>query len=65
MNPIKHFLGAVFYWTYDRGSWQWEISCLVIILIIFATPQDFLQRYTNNPLTPDQIRSAVVHFFKH
>ncbi len=63
MKAIKNFLGAVFYWTYDRGSWQWDISCLVFIMIIFATPQGFFEHYSNNPLTPDQIRSAVKHFF--
>jgi hypothetical protein len=65
MNVIKKFLGAIFYWTYDRGSWQWDLSCLVFIIIIFTTPPEFFDRYTNNPLTPDQIRSAVATFLQN
>jgi hypothetical protein len=65
MNAIKKVLGAIFYWTYDRGSWQWDLSCLVFIIIIFATPQDYFDRFTNNPLTSDQIRSAVATFLKN
>jgi hypothetical protein len=43
------------YWTYDRGSWQWDVSCLIFIVIIFATPANFLESYTRNPLDPDQL----------
>jgi hypothetical protein len=65
MNAIKKFLGAIFYWTYDRGSWQWDISCLVFIIIIFTTSRDFFDRYTYNALTPEQIRSAIAHFLQN
>jgi hypothetical protein len=37
----------------------------VFIIIIFTTPPEFFDRYTNNPLTPDQIRSAVVAFLQN
>jgi hypothetical protein len=65
MNSIKKFLGAIFYWTYDRGTWQWDISCLVFIIIIFTTPREFFDRYTYNALSPDQIRSAITTFLKN
>jgi hypothetical protein len=65
MNTIKRFLGAIFYWTYERGSWQWDLSCLVFIIIIFTTPREFFDRYTNNPLAPDQIRSAIATFLQN
>ena len=63
MNPLARFLRATFYWTYSRGSWQWDIYCLAIIAVIFLTPKDFLESYTRIPLVPDQIRSAVAKFF--
>jgi len=62
MNAIKRFFVAIFYWTYDRGTWQWDISCLVFIIIIFTTPREFFDRYTYNALSPDQIRSAIAAF---
>jgi hypothetical protein len=59
---IKHFLYRAFYWTYERGSWQWDVSCLVFILIIFTTPSDFLSQYTLHPLTPREIHSILRDF---
>lgn len=59
MNSIWRFVRAIFYWSYPRGSWQWELMSLAIIVTIFATPQDFLQHYTRHPLTPEQIRQMI------
>jgi|GEM_PF-3181142 len=60
---MGRFLYRVFFWTYERGSWQWDISCLVFILIIFTTPADFLMNFTRNPMTPDEIHGMIRHFF--
>ncbi len=29
----------VLFWTYDRGSWQYDIIVLVILVFIFVSPQ--------------------------
>ncbi|HSE41720.1 MAG TPA: hypothetical protein VLH08_13235 [Acidobacteriota bacterium] len=65
MNTFRRFFVAILYWTYPRGTWQWDIYCLVIILIIFSTPQDFLESYTRYPMTPDEIRKTLAAFFQH
>ncbi len=57
---IGRFLYRAFYWTYDRGSWQWDISCLIFLLIIFTTPHDFLLDFTLHPLTSNQIHEILV-----
>jgi hypothetical protein len=62
MNALRRFFVAIFYWTYPRGSWQWDLYCLVIIIIIFWTPADFLETYTRNPMSPEEIRQAVAKF---
>lgn len=63
MKGILRFFASIFYWTYPRGSWQWDIYCLAIIAIIFLTPADFLEECTRNPMTPDQIRAALAKLF--
>jgi hypothetical protein len=65
MNPIWRFVRAIFYWSYPRGSWQWDLMCLAIIVAIFATPQDFLQDSTRHPLTPEQIRQIIANWLFH
>ena len=62
MKTLRDFLVRSFFWTYSRGSWQWDICCLVFLCIIFTTPRDFLMSYTHRPLTPDQIESIVKSF---
>ncbi len=57
MNVIGRLLRNIFFWTYARGSWQWDLSCLFFLVVIFTTPADFLYGYTHNPLTPEQIRA--------
>jgi hypothetical protein len=37
-------------WSYERGSWQYDVMCVVILAFIFLTPNQFLdERYSNNP----------------
>lgn len=59
MNTILRFFKRVLYWTYPRGSWQWDLMCLFFIVVIFITPKDFLEKYTRRPLTPAQIRQIL------
>ena len=35
---MRKALARVLFWTYPRGSWQYDVFCIVIILFIFLTP---------------------------
>lgn len=63
MNALRNFFARALFWTYSRGSWQWDLCCLFIICIIFSTPKDFLLSHTHRSLTPDQIETIVRSFF--
>jgi hypothetical protein len=26
-------------WNYERGSWQWDVLCILILAFIFLTPK--------------------------
>lgn len=32
-------IARVLFWRYQRGSWQYDILCIVILLFIFLTPR--------------------------
>jgi len=32
-------LKRIFLWSYERGSWQYDVICLVILAFIFLTPR--------------------------
>jgi|SRR5580698_1336884 hypothetical protein len=34
-------LGRLIFWDYERGSWQYDIICILILAFIFLTPRDF------------------------
>lgn len=40
MNVIKQFV----LWRYERGSWQYDIFCLLIIAFIFLTPKIWFEK---------------------
>jgi len=31
-------------WNYDRGTWQYDVFCLLIIAFIFLTPKSWFDR---------------------
>lgn len=64
MNAIGRFFYRVFFWTYSRGSWQWDLMCLFFLLIIFGTPRNFLEKYSLHPMSPTEICAYVVGSLK-
>ncbi len=39
-DSIKKFI----LWNYERGTWQYDIFCLLIVLFIFATPKTWFEK---------------------
>jgi hypothetical protein len=41
MNSIFAGIKNVFLWSYERGTWQYDVLCLLIIGTIFLVPNKF------------------------
>ncbi len=39
-NPIKNFI----LWNHERGTWQYDAFCLLIIAFIFLTPKAWFEK---------------------
>lgn len=39
-NPIKNFV----LWTHERGTWQYDLFCLLIVAFIFLTPKAWFEK---------------------
>ena len=39
-NPIRNFV----LWNHERGTWQYDIFCLLIIAFIFLTPKAWFEK---------------------
>ncbi len=41
MTKALRAFGRVVFWTYARGTWQYDVLCALILAFIFLTPRDF------------------------
>jgi hypothetical protein len=42
VRVVLSTLKKVLFWSYERGSWQYDVMCVLILLFIFAVPNSFL-----------------------
>jgi hypothetical protein len=33
----------LFFWNYERNTWQWDTLCVVILIFIFLTPKSWFE----------------------
>jgi hypothetical protein len=38
MASIKTILARTFFWSYERGTWQYDLAVIVILIFVLATP---------------------------
>ena len=38
MAGIAQFLNRIFFWSYERGTWQYDVAVILIVLFVVATP---------------------------
>lgn len=39
-NPVKNFI----LWNHGRGTWQYDVFCLLIVAFIFLTPKAWFEK---------------------
>ncbi len=49
-------LSKIFFWTYPRGCWQYDLICVAILAFIFLTPPSILDGSAFNRLDLDERR---------
>jgi hypothetical protein len=56
MKIILSTLKKVLFWSYERGSWQYDVMCVLILVFVLFTPNRIFDRRTStNPIV---VRSA-------
>jgi len=55
---MRKALARVLFWTYPRGSWQYDVLCIVIILFIFLTPARVFDR-SRSEEAPSSVEELV------
>jgi hypothetical protein len=44
LKIILTTLKKILFWSYERGSWQYDIMCVLILAFIFLSPNRLFQR---------------------
>jgi hypothetical protein len=42
-NQLLGVLKKMFFWNYERNTWQWDMLCVVILIFIFLTPKSWFE----------------------
>ena len=50
-------LSRIFFWSYERGTWQYDVAVILILIFVLATPRDWFhdQPQVGLPATPSQV----------
>lgn len=43
MGLFQDSARKIFFWTYPRTSWQWDVLCVLILVFIFLTPKSWFE----------------------
>ena len=57
---VKLVISRAIFWTYDRGSWQYDIICAVILAFIFITPRAWFHDRPTLELSDLRHRQGVI-----
>lgn len=50
MKIILSTLKKILFWSYERGSWQYDVMCVLILAFIFLSPNRIFHSSTSTPV---------------
>jgi uncharacterized membrane protein YfhO len=61
MGIIFSTLKKILFWSYDRGSWQYDLMCVLIVLFILLAPNRWFHSRSSRPtiVTASEIKTAA------
>ena len=59
MRGLFTTLKKIFFWNYERNTWQWDLLCVVILIFIFLTPKSWFQSSERDQQQLHQSRVAT------
>jgi hypothetical protein len=50
MASLRRILARTFFWSYERGSWQYDIAVVVILIFVLLTPRAWFHDEPQNEI---------------
>lgn len=44
MKTLSETIKKIFFWSYGRTTWQYDLLCLLILAFVFLTPKSWFER---------------------
>ena len=61
MKYIFRTIKNIFFWSYARNTWQYDVLCALILAFVFLTPNSWYKNSELGSSQPHPSRSAPVH----
>ncbi len=57
MASVKTILARTFFWSYERGTWQYDLAVIVILIFVLGTPPRWFRDHpqVGLPTSPNQV----------
>ena len=61
MAPLTHILKKTFFWSYERGAWQYDIAVVLILVFVLLTPRGWFrdQPEIGMPVASEQVQLVL------
>jgi hypothetical protein len=62
MASFRQILTRTFFWSYERGTWQYDVAVVVILIFVLLTPRSWFhdQPQVGLPQAPEQVKMVAV-----
>jgi hypothetical protein len=52
MASIGQILSRTFFWTYERGTWQYDLAVILILIFVLLTPPSWFHEQPQTGVAP-------------
>ncbi|HYL83598.1 MAG TPA: hypothetical protein VE263_05145 [Candidatus Angelobacter sp.] len=58
MSKLTQILSRTFFWSYERGTWQYDVAVILILVFVLLTPRTWFhdQPESGGPAAPGQVQ---------
>jgi len=62
MTSLGQILKRMFFWSYERGTWQYDVAVVLILIFVLVTPKPWFrdQPQVGLPAAPGQVELESV-----
>ena len=60
MASIGQIFSRIFFWSFERGSWQYDVAVIAILIFVFFMPRRWLRDQPETSVPPQSQQIALL-----